>query len=165
MLSCDRRNILLTLLALSVAGCGFSPVYSGVGAARALNGNLRFNLIDSADGFTLFSALEKRFGKPRPDAVYDVAVELTITDDALVLVAATGLTRHTLNGKATFTVTNAGGQTQVFTAEVRETAGYTSSPQTLVTDAAATDAHRRLVTEIADRIALSLSSNAASWAA
>ena len=81
-----------------------------------------------------------------------------------MLVATTGLTRVTVNGEARVTVKRRGGEDTLFTERLRETVGYSSGPETLVTKAARRDARERLARRLAERIALSLAANAGDWA-
>lgn len=164
MLLSERRNILLTFLALPLAACGFTPVLGAGSVARSLQGNLRFNLIDSREGFLLLEQLESRFGTAGASARFNVKIGLNITDNALVLTAATGLTRHTLTGFAKINVVPQATDKSVFSDELRETVGYTSGAETLATESSKKDAYRRLVRALADAIALRLSASAESWA-
>ncbi len=159
----ERRNLLKILAALPLAGCGYTPLLEKGSAARALQGDLRFNLIESSDGFALLEALETRFGRPRENARFDVSVALTITDRALVL-NTTGLERHTLSGKAEIRVLSRRTGDVLFHDVLRQTAGYTASAQTLVTRASERAARQRLVGLLADAVALRLESTARSWA-
>ena len=164
MSSYKRRNLLLSLAALPLAGCGFQPIYGENAAASGLRGRLGFNLIESPEGFLLRDVLERRYGDAGAAAEFLVEVELDITESDLVLVATTGLTRVTVNGEARVTVKRRGGEDTLFTERLRETVGYSSGPETLVTKAARRDARERLARRLAERIALSLAANAGDWA-
>jgi len=155
---------MLSLLALPLAGCGFTPVYRKGGAAAMLTGNLRFAPIDSRLGFLLREGLEHRFGRPRTDARFDVALDLAITEKELTLIAATGLGRNTLSGKLTVGVIDRESGKKVFSDTLHQTAGYTSSAETLVTEASKKDAETRLVKALGNSLALRLASSAADWA-
>ena len=163
MLLFDRRNFLISLAALPLAACGFTPVYKANGAARDLQGAIRFNLIESNEGFALLEQLELHLGTPGPAYKYNAHVELMILEEQLVLTAATAVIRNTLTGIAKIRVTSAATGNQLFSDSLRETAGYTSNAETLTTATSRRDAHDRLVRALADKIALRLASTAESW--
>jgi len=159
----DRRTLLKLLLALPLAGCGFTPLLKEGAAARDLTGQLHFNLIESAEGFALLQALEGRFGKAGAQARYDVTLDLSINDKALAL-DTKGLERHTLSGKVKFKVIDRTTGKQLFTDMVRETTGYSATSETLVTRASEKAARQNLANLLANAVALRLISTAGSWA-
>ncbi len=155
---------MIALAALPLAACGFTPVLRAGGAGASLPGALRFNLIDSKAGFLLLEQLEKRFGTPDGSARFDVTIALEIKENALVLTAATGLTRYTLTGFAGINVVSRATGNKVFSDELRETAGYTGGAEMLVSESSKQDAYDQLIRSLADRIALRLSASAQGWA-
>jgi LPS-assembly lipoprotein len=164
MLLSDRRNFLFLLAALPAAACGFQPVYQQGSAASSLHGNFAFNLIESREGFVLLGQLEKRLGAGGPSARYNVAVDLTIEEEELVLTAATGLVRYTLNGYAKITVVDQASGTEVFDDKLRDVIGFSGDEETLSTSTSRRDAYDKLVVALADQIVLRLTSTAESWA-
>lgn len=159
----DRRKFILTMAALPLAACGFTPVYRQGGAARGLMGDIRFDLIETPEGFQLLEVLEGRFGQPRPDARFNAAITLKITAEELILTAATSLSRFTLKADATVTVTEVATDQQTFTDVFRETIGYTSNTETLVTTTAERDARSKLMQGLGEQIASRLAATAGDW--
>jgi LPS-assembly lipoprotein len=168
MLLYERRKFLLMLGASPMAGCGFQPVYKQSGAARALHGNLYFNLIESREGFALLERLESRLGAGGSAARYAVNVELIFEETEMVLTAATALitftARNTVKGIAKLSITDRTTGAEVFTDKLRDSVGYSSNEETLASDSSKRDAYDRLVLALADQIVLRLSSTAESWA-
>ncbi|GEM_PF-593413 len=164
MLLYDRRKLLLTTALAPLAGCGFTPLFDSGGAAAGIFGMLRFNLIESREGFLLLDRLESRFGAAGNDAVYDVKIELIIEEKKLTLTAATSLERVTVNGAAILTVVDTRADAEVFADKLRETTGYTSSSETAVTVSSRRDARDRLVNALADQIVNRLAATAPDWA-
>lgn len=160
----DRRKLLLALAALPVAACGFQPVLRQGGAARGLMGQIKFNLIESREGFVLLQQLESRLGNPALGARFDAEVELEIEEVGMVLTAATEVTRFEVNGKVTITVTDTATGEAVFTDKLRDTTGFTENSETAASNAARRDARERLVLALADQIVMRLTSTAESWA-
>ncbi len=168
MLLYERRKFLLTLAALPLAGCGFQPVYKQNGAARALHGNLNFNLIESREGFALLEQLESRLGTGGASARFAVTVELVFEETEMVLTAATALitftARNTVIGIAKLSITDRTTGAEVFTDKLRDKVGYSSNEETLASASSKRDAYDRLVQALADQIVLRLTSTAESWA-
>jgi len=163
MLSYERRRLLLTALALPLAACGFVPVYKSGNPARALRGNIRFELIESEDGFNLLETLEKELGRAGPNALYSTKVELSVTEESLTLTTATSLDRNTLIGKATISVTSQTSGEIVFEDTLSDVAGFSSSAETAASMASRHDARTRLIASLAHKIVLRLTSTAESW--
>ncbi|MBZ0128504.1 MAG: hypothetical protein K8F59_05270 [Rhodobacteraceae bacterium] len=159
----DRRTFVLTLAALPLAACGFKPLYSEGGAARALHGDIRFDLIESPEGFQLLESLESRLGRPGANPRYAGAITLAITAEQLILTAATSLSRITLKADASVTVTEAATGHQMFAESFRETIGYTSNTETLVTNTAERDARAKLMQALAEQITRRLAASAGDW--
>ncbi len=159
-----RRTLLISLAALSLSACGFTPVLKQGSAARALQGQIRFNLIESRDGFLLLDKLEARFGTPAASARYAAKVDLMIDESRLTLTAATSVERITLNGTAMISVVDTATDSEVFNGKLRQTTSYTSTGETAQTVASKREAHAKLVTSLADQIVMRLNSSAESWA-
>jgi len=164
MLSSDRRTLLLMLTALPLAGCGFQPVYQQGGAGRSIHGQIRVNLIENYDGFLLLERLESRLGAPAANARFEMTVEMSVTQQEIILDVVKGITRYQLNGIATLSIKDADSGTMVFSDKLRQTTGYSGTSETAQTQAARLDANERLVVALADQIILRLTSTADSWA-
>ena len=160
----DRRTVLLSLAALPLAGCGFTPVYQQNGAARGLHGKIRINLIESRDGFQLLSRLETRLGSAGVNAPFAMTVDMAVSETDLILDVALGITRYTLTGVATISVKDVAADAVVLSGKLRETVGYSGNAETAQTVAAKRDATDRLIDSLADMIVLRLTSTAESWA-
>lgn len=165
MLLSKRRDFLLALAALPLAACGFSPIYKTGGAARGLKGRVRFNLIESREGYLLLQNLEARMGVPGVSPDYKAKIDLVIEEQVLTLTTATSLERVTVNGAAIITIVNTSTGAEVFADKLRETTGYTRSAETAETTSSRRDALDRLVGSLADQIVLRLGATAESWAA
>lgn len=161
----DRRRFVVMLAALPLAACGFTPLYRQDGAARALNGDIRFDLIESPEGFQLLEALEDRLGRPAAAPRFAGAITLAITSEELILTAATSLSRITLKADAVVTVNEVATGRQAFRETFRETIGYTSTTETLVTTTAERDARAKLMQALADQITVRLAASAEDWLA
>ena len=159
----DRRAFLLFLSAGVLSGCGFQPVYTSGGAATAIRGQVRTKTIQGRDGFELVGRLDARLDPPGANARYLMSVDLTVTEEDLILDVTNGITRYTLVGIAKVSVTDTSTSAVVFQDKLRDTVGYSGTSETVQTEAAERDAHRRLMVALADQIVLRLTSTASSW--
>ena len=155
---------MLTLAALPLAACGFKPVYQAGGAARQLQGQIHFNLIQSREGFALLERLESRFGPGSEKSRFMAKLDLQISQDDLLLDATNGISRFTLNGKVLLTLSDRTKNSVILTETFRDVAGYSGTSETAETVAARSDAYNRLVDALADQIILRLTSTAEGWA-
>lgn len=160
----DRRTFLLTLPALLVAGCKFTPVYKTGGAAKGLVGQIRFNLIESREGFALLEALEARLGRPGANPYYDAQIDLEFVETSKLINPTAEIARIELRVIAKIKVTDNRTRAIVFSDDIRETTGYTTTPETGARTASALSARDRVVKALADSVVLRLTSTAESWA-
>jgi LPS-assembly lipoprotein len=164
MSSSDRRQFLTILFALPVAACGFTPVYRAGGPAADLDGAFRISFEGSRDGYHLYEALEARLGPARTPR-YDLATTLSVDEQRIVLVAATGVARISAYGAVAVRVTALETGALVFERTYRDVASYSATSETAVTQASRAKAYDRLMEVMADRIALDLAASAGDWSA
>lgn len=152
------------MAALPLAACGFQPILKQGSAARGLQGQIAFNLIESRAGFELLELLEKAFGIAGPSARFQAKTTLVFEEEELVLIAASSLARVTLYGGVTVEITDQNKGIVVFKEKIRDAVSYTTSAETAVTIATQRDGQSRLVKLLAERLILRLNTTAESWA-
>ncbi len=155
MLSSDRRQFLLTLAALPLAGCGFQPVYGTGGPAAALRGRIAFRAPNTPEGFRLRARLEDRLGRVE-QGDYLLTVELDIREVSLVISSQQDINRFNLPGTARWTLTPAGQDAPVATGEAETFTAYSAFGTTVATSEAQDDARDRLAIALADLIVTDL---------
>lgn len=149
MSSFDRRAILLSLAAL--AGCGLRPVYGTGSPALALRGGVQVSTPDSREAFRLKARLEDRLGPPVSPA-YRLDVALTLSESPVGVSTGQEITRYTLRGTATYSLTDAVTGQVVDQGEVSNFTGYSATGTSVATLAAERDARDRLAVSLADLI-------------
>lgn len=151
MLSSDRRKFLSLLVALPLAGCGFSPVYGPNGSGGALRGRIAFRAPDSPEGFRLRARLEDRLGRTeRGD--YLLTINLDIEEIAVVISSAQDINRFNLPGKADWILSEPGNDTPLAAGSVETFTAYSAFGTTVATQEAQNDARDRLAIALADLI-------------
>jgi len=162
MLSPDRR-LFLTLLAGTLAACGFAPAYAPGGPAAGLQGSIRAADPGDKNAFDLVERLEERLG--RPDAPrYSLAYTIRTDEVGIGITTSNAITRYTLTGRIDWTLSDAtgarlaGGRVESFTS-------YSATGSTVAGLAAEEDAARRLMRLLADQIVTRLIGASAQWAA
>ena len=151
MSSSDRRTILTLLLAVPLAGCGFTPVYAPGGAGLALRNRVLVAAPDTRLGFVLVSRLETRLG--RADAA-DYALDYTIatSETGLAITGANDITRINIAGTVDFSLTDLATDTQILADNVSNFAAYSTTGTSVATASAERDAQDRLMTALADQM-------------
>ena len=143
-----RRAALLGLLVL--AGCGFTPVYGPGGAGEVWQNTVTVTAPDSVFGFRIAGRLGDILGEP---SAVRFALDVTpqIESDSATVTEDGDITRINLTGNATWVLTDLSG-TQIADGLVQTFTGYSATGSTVATQAAESDAERRLAIALADLI-------------
>ncbi|RWR46641.1 hypothetical protein EOW65_13225 [Sinirhodobacter ferrireducens] len=160
MSSSDRRTFLL-LAAAALAGCGFTPAYGPQGGGTRLLGAVQTDSPATRDDFALTRRLSERLG-PLETAHYRLAY--TVTTEALgqAITPSNATTRYSLAGKVDYTLHDIGTDAVLLTGKVASFTSWSATGTVVATDAAEEDAHRRLMSMLADQIVTRLLAQAGS---
>lgn len=159
-MSWSRRGILLS--AAAVAGCGFSPALAPGGAAAGIRGDVEIGAPGSTAGFHLTRQLEERLGLPR---LPDYRLQLAITQGAQV----TGIpsdrvtARSNIIGEVDYVLVHIPSGEVVRRGSVQSFTGLSTTSTVAATRTAWDDAEIRLMTLLADRIAMELLATTEEW--
>ncbi|MCW1950016.1 MAG: hypothetical protein KIH44_001425 [Octadecabacter sp.] len=151
MLLSDRRKFLGVLAALSLTGCGFTPVYGTNGSTRTLRGRIAYRAPNTPEGFRLRARLEDRLGRVE-QGDYLLTVQLSISEAAVVISSAQDINRFNLPGKATWELTEPGNDTPLASGTAKTFTAYSAFGTTVATREAQDDARERLAIALADLI-------------
>jgi LPS-assembly lipoprotein len=145
----SRRLVLLSSLAL--AACGFEPVYGPGGAGTRLQGQVRVADPRTADDYAFLRRLTERLG-PEDVARYELGYALRIARVAQAITPDEVTTRYSLNGTASYTLTDAATGAVVAQGEVSNFSSYSTVGTVIATTAAEQDARGRLAVMLADQV-------------
>lgn len=151
MSSSDRRHFLLGLAALPLAACGFAPAYGPGGAADALRGRVQLRDPVTKDDFHFVSHMETRIGRAQA-AAYDLGYDIATSVQVSGITATNVTTRYTLNGRATWSLTDRASGTRIAGGTVRGFTSWSATGTTIAGLAAQEDASRRLMVMLGDQI-------------
>jgi LPS-assembly lipoprotein len=151
MSSSDRRHFLLGLAALPLAACGFTPAYGPGGAADALRGRVQLRDPVTQDDFHFVSHMETRIGRAQA-AAYDLGYDIATSVQASGITATNVTTRYTLNGSATWSLTDRASGARIAGGTVRGFTSWSATGTTIAGLAAQEDASRRLMVMLGDQI-------------
>lgn len=145
----SRRAALIA--AFAVAACGFQPVYGPGGAGSRLHGQVRVADPVTADDYAFLRRMTERLG-PEQTARYELAYGLRIATVAQAITPDEVTTRYSLNGTATYTLTDAASGAVVAQGEVSNFSSHSTVGTVIATNAAAVDARNRLAVMLADQV-------------
>lgn len=149
MSSYNRRSFLISLVALT--GCGFTPSYGPNGVASALARKVTIDAGNSRNDYTLFNALERRFGPPQ-SPTYALSISLTTSEDDVGVTRAGAITRYHVTGEVTYRLTeNATGETRA-AGKLRRFSSYSATKATVASLTSTRDTYDRLMEELASAI-------------
>ncbi|WP_415183665.1 LPS assembly lipoprotein LptE [Phaeovulum sp.] len=155
----DRRTFLL--MALAVAGCGFTPAYGPGGGAAGLLEGVAPDTPNTRDEFALVRRLSERLG-PAQTARYRLGYAIRTDTTGQAITPDNVTTRYSLNGVATYTLRDAGSDAVLLTGEVTSFTSWSATGSTLSTLTAEGDARTRLMRMLADQIVTRLLASAGS---
>lgn len=140
---------------LSLAACGFQPVYAPGGVGTALSGRVTVEAPDSEEGYLLRRELETRLGRGIDDE-YRLVVAPRTTTQGQAVTAAGEITRFSLVGEATYELISRADGRSVASGSVDNFTGYSATGSTVETLASEVDALERLMTILADQVVAQL---------
>ena len=146
---------------LTLAGCGFTPIYGTDGVDGRLKNAVALQTPDSVFGFRMRERLEASLGAAQmPQFKLDVTVDFetdraTITDD-------NDIARLDIIGKAKWALTTFAGE-PVDDGRVQTFTSYSATGSTVATQNAEIDAEARLAVALADLIVQRLVIEARNW--
>ncbi|WP_299147139.1 LPS assembly lipoprotein LptE [uncultured Tateyamaria sp.] len=143
------------LLCLTLAACGFEPVYGPNGSGTALQNRVQIDPPNDREGFLLVQRLEERLGRAG-DPAYRLAVSLSAALQSRAIDPDGDVRRFHLIGGANYTLTDTGTGAVIRSDRVNNFVGYSATGTNVATVAAQRDATQRLMTILADQIVLQL---------
>jgi len=153
----DRRTLLTLLAPLALAACGFTPVYAPGGTGDALYGQVTVQSPEDipstseVDSYLLVKHLEQRLGRASAGA-YQLDLTLYSRDEGQAITADSQITRYSILGRASYTLTRASDGKVVASGGEEAFTGYSATGSTVETLASERDAHQRLMVILADQI-------------
>lgn len=137
--------------AAALGGCGFTPVYGPGGEASRLQNSILVDTPTDRGSYLLTRSLEDRLGRaslPR----YGLSTALEISEDPIAISANNVTTRYNLLGEATYALRDLESGAVLTSGKVDNFTAYSASGTTVATQAAARDAHARLMDILAGQI-------------
>lgn len=141
----------LIALLLALGACGFQPAYGPGGSGTALNGRVQVEDPKTRADQLLLQQLERRLGLAA-DPSFDLAIDLSTTEEGLAIDADGDITRYNLLGRAAYTLTDRTTGAVITSGVVTNFTGYSATGTTVATLAAERDAQVRLMTILGDMV-------------
>lgn len=138
-------------VALLAAGCGFTPVYGPGGAGTRLHGQVRVADPQTADDYSFLRRMTERLG-PAETGRYDLAYTLRVAVLPQAITPDEVTTRFSLNGTATYRLTDSATGATVAQGEVSNFTSHSTVGTVIATNAAEQDARNRLALMLADQV-------------
>lgn len=138
-------------VALLAAGCGFTPVYGPGGAGTRLHGQVRVADPQTADDYAFLRRMTERLG-PAETGRYDLAYTLRVAVLPQAITPDEVTTRFSLNGTATYRLTDSATGATVAQGEVSNFTSHSTVGTVIATNAAEQDARNRLAMMLADQV-------------
>lgn len=152
MSSSDRRSfLLLTAASLTLAGCGFTPVYGPNGSGTALLGQTVVDAPTDNQTYLVVRELEDRLGRTS-QGKYALSVGI-VTEQRSIARTISGVTsRYDILATATFALRDLNTKEVLTSGKVENFTGYSTTGTTVDTLASEGDAQDRLAVILTDQI-------------
>ncbi len=150
-MSSFNRRLFLTTAAVSLAGCGFTPVYGPQGSASRLQNSVMVDTPKDRPAYLLTTELEDRLGRAG-NARYGLSYAIDLEESPIAISANNVTTRYNLLGEITYALRDLGTGEVLTSGKVENFTSYSASGTTVATQAAERDAQTRLMTILADQI-------------
>lgn len=141
-----RRALLVGLV--SLAGCGFAPIY---GEAPALRGQIAFTANDTVAGFRLRERLQTRLGRSAAPR-YLLSADIRQSQRAAAITSDGDTARFNIIGRANWVLTDTATGTRIKADKVEAFTSYSATSSTIATQSTRDDAEGRLAIILADMI-------------
>jgi LPS-assembly lipoprotein len=149
---CSRR-LVLAGVGMTLAGCGFAPVYAPGGGATRLQGKVALADPETPDAYALNRRIESRLGRAPAGAPFVLATRIATSQQDLGTTSAGEITRYRLTGRLAYSLARAGMTEDPFLeAETVAFTGYSATGSSVATLAGERDARRRLMIILADQM-------------
>jgi len=149
------RRALLAALPLALAACGFKPMHGTGAGGDALDGLVAVKTPEGRNGFALREALERRLGRAKGDARWQLVATLSLSESGLAITEDSSTTRYVLRGLSNWTLLDSAGESQL-SGQVETMSAYSATGSLYATRAARRAAQRRVSMDLGERIATRL---------
>lgn len=156
----NRRSLFLSLAALPLAACQFTPVYGPGGSGSVIRNQIRVVAPTSRMEFALVARLEDRLGT---GSAYELGYTIETSIRNVAIDELETINRINLVGTLTFTVQAAGSGRVAQSGEVATFTSYATTASPVATESARRDAEDRLAVALADQLVTQLIAGAAGW--
>ena len=148
----SRRRFLLVALAL--AGCGFTPVNGVNSNSQMLRNTVLVQAPTNRAEFELVRNLEVQLGQTT-SKLYDLRYELSVDEDIIVVSTAQEINRFSLVGVLEYSLADNDGVV-LLTETAKSFTGYSATGTTVATQRSQRDAYDRLMVILAKQVSNSL---------
>ncbi|MDV4144828.1 LPS assembly lipoprotein LptE [Shimia sp. FJ5] len=163
MSSFNRRTVLLSLTAasgLTLAGCGFEPVYGSGGSASRFLNQITVDAPTDNRSYLLTRELEDRLGR-NLNGGYGLSISLSTFEDSAGRTITGATSRYNMIGEATFALRDLATGEVLTSGKTKNYVGYSATGSTVATVASREDATERLMVILTDQIVANLLAYAA----
>ena len=148
---------------LSLAACGFEPIYGVDKPANKIMGKIDVEVSNGRNAFELRDRLIERLGVLNNDPTYLLKYTFSIKSKNLTISKDNDVTRYTLQGETNFDLVDLTSKKVIYTNTIVSNTAYSATAGTYPTAVAERDANVRLSRDMADKIVTLLLITAKDW--
>ena len=148
---------------LSLAACGFEPIYGVDKPANKIMGKIDVEVSNGRNAFELRDRLIERLGILKSDPAYLLRYTSSIKSKNLTISKDNDVSRYTLQGETNFDLVDLTSKKVIYTNTIVSNTAYSATAGTYPTAVAERDANVRLSRDMADKIVTLLLITAKDW--
>ena len=148
---------------LSLAACGFEPIYGVDKPANKIMGKIDIEVSNGRNTFELRDRLIERLGVLESDPNYLLKYTSSIKSKNLTISKDNDVSRYTLQGETNFDLVDLTSKKVIYTNTIVSNTAYSATAGTYPTAIAERDANVRLSRDMADKIVTLLLLTAKDW--
>ncbi len=154
---------LILVCTMTLAACGFTPIYAPGGSGSALQNTVLAAEPRDKAAFDLVERLEERLG-PSDNPKYALTYKIALNTVGLGITTNNATTRYNLNGVVDWELTDVMTRARLTGGKAKNFTAYSATGSNVAVLAAQGDAAQRLMRIIADQIVSQLLATSGEWA-
>ena len=151
----DRRSFLLMPLALTLAACGFTPVYAPGQTGSSLYGAVEFRAPKDETSYRFGRNMEERLGRTS-SGTYRLDYELKLDEEGQAITPTGEITRFSIEGVVAYKLIRLSDEAVVTKGSSKNFTGYSAEGSTVDVLVGEQDAVERLMVILADQVTADL---------
>ena len=154
--------LVIGLFVLGLSACNYMPAFAPGGAGEGLRGSVVMDEPGDRNEYTFATRLEERLGRPK-NPRYRLSYSVVTSTEGVGRTPTQRITRFNVTGTVEYQVFDTVSGERLHSGTVESLAGYSATVPLTSSTAATRDASKRLMTILADQVAVRVLASYRNW--